>query len=266
MTNELADLIGAERGIGDNSPPPEIEILRERLSDSNVTLLARRDELLASLPRVPAIIEDEQTCGKVADLIKLFTACAKSAEGARIAAKEPFLESGRAVDGFFKQIIDPLTKAKITIETKLTAYQRIQVAEERRRREAEEQRQREEASRLAREAAEQAALMRSQTDLDAAVSADELARQAAADAERAAKAAAVKPAELSRARGDFGAVASLRTWWDMRDLDRDVVDLEALRPHIALDAIEKAVRSFIRAGGRKLRGAAIFENTTSQVR
>lgn len=264
--DELTDLIEAERGLGDNRAPSDIDILRERLIDSNAALLKRRDELLASLPRVPATILDEPTCGKVADLVKLFTACAKAAEGARIAAKEPHLEAGRAVDGFFRGITDPLLKAKTAIEARLTTYQRVKAAEERRRREAEEQHQREEASRLAREAAARAAQMQSQADLDAAVSADELARQAAADADRAGKAAAVKPAELSRSRGDLGSVASLRTFWDVKDLDRETVDLETLRPHLALDAIEKAVRSFVRAGGRALRGVQIFENTTTQVR
>jgi flagellar biosynthesis GTPase FlhF len=263
MDNELAV---AERGIGDNSAPSDIEILRERLVDNNAALLTRRDELLAALPRIPETIGDDETCGKVADMVKLFTACAKTAEGARIAAKEPFLQSERAVDGFFKQISEPLLKAKVAIEARLTAYQRVKAAEERRRREAEEQRQREEAARLAREAQERAEQMRSQQDLEEAVTAGELAQQAAADAERAAKAAVVKPAELSRSRGEFGAVASLRTFMDFRNLDRETIDLAPLRPHLALDAIDKAVRSFIRAGGRKLRGVEIFENTTSQVR
>lgn len=262
--DDLSELI--DRGIGDNAPPSDIEILRERLVDMNAALLARRDDLLAAIPRVPETIGDEETCGKVADMVKLFTACTKTAEAARVAAKEPFLESGRAVDGFFKQITDPLDRAKKTIEARITGYQRIKAAEERRRREAEEQRQREEAARLTREAAERAAQMRSQAELEAAVSAEELARQAAADAERAAHAAAAKPAELSRSRGDFGAVASLRTFWDLRELDRAKLDLESLRAHLPMDALEKAVRAFVRAGGRVLRGVEIFENTTTQVR
>ena len=49
-------------------------------------------------------------------------------------------------------------------------------------------------------------------------------------------------------------------------LDRETIDLEALRPHLPTQALEQAVRSFIRAGGRKLEGVRIFENTGTTVR
>jgi Skp family chaperone for outer membrane proteins len=102
--------------------------------------------------------------------------------------------------------------------------------------------------------------------------ADELARQAEGDLALAQKRVAAKPAEFSRARGDLGAVASLRTFWDFKDLDRTALDLEALRTHLPLDALEKAVRSYIRANfapghpGVQIAGVAIYENTVSAVR
>lgn len=265
----LDELIGETRrdgGIGHNDPPDEIAALRERLETTSDALLRRRDELLAASSRVPAAIDDEETCGKVADYIKQVAACAKAAEGARIAAKEPHLAAGRVVDGFFKAVTDPLDKLKRQIEARLTDYQRRKAEAERRRREEEARRQAAEAERARREAEAAAAAIATEADLVPAIGAEEQARQAAADAALAAKGAAAKPAELSRSRGDYGAVASLRTFWDFRDLDRNTVDLETLRPHLPLDAIEKAVRSYIRAGGRKLRGCEIFENTTTAVR
>ena len=52
----------------------------------------------------------------------------------------------------------------------------------------------------------------------------------------------------------------------MEGLDRDALDLSTLRPFLPLDALEKAVRGFIRAGGRELKGVRIFENTATSVR
>lgn len=251
--------------LGDNKPPSE-HPLRERLERTHGELLARKDELLAAASRAPTEIEDDETAGKVTDFIKQLAAATKNANAARVAEKEPYLEGGRQVDGFFKAITDPLEKTKKAIERVLTAYQRKKADEERRRREEEERRAREAAERKRREAEEAAAKLASDEDLDNAISAEEAAKQAAADAAAAQKSADAKAAELSRNRGDYGGVASLRTFWDFRDLDRASLDLEALRNHLPMDGLEKAVRSFIKAGGRELRGVEIFENTTTVVR
>jgi hypothetical protein len=275
MINDFADL---EPGIGHNRPVGWLALddkgrvtldaaaMREYLLAEIETLADRRDELLGSVARCPIEITDDDTARRVADLIKLIMACVKNAEADRVARKEPFLEGGRLIDGTFKAITEPLDRSKRIVEGRLTTYQREVAAAERRRREAEEQAKREEAAKLAREAAVALAEMRTEDDLAAAILAERAAGEAAADAEVAARAADANAAEMSRQRSDLGAVASLRTFWDFADLDRGAIDLEALRPHLALDAIEKAVRSFIRAGGRELRGCRIYENTTSQVR
>ena len=252
--------------MGDNNPPDDITILRERMEDEAAHLISRRDELIGAVERAPVDIEDDETSGKVADLIKLIMACHKSAEAQRVASKEPFLESGRAVDGFFKRITEPLERAKKQVEHRLTLYQRRKAEEERRRREEEARLQAEEAERQ-RIAAEQAAAdLRTDDDLAAAISAETLSRQAEIDAEKARQAALAKPAELSRSRGELGAVASLRTEWTGEIVSREEIDLSALRPHIPLDALEKAVRAYVRAGGRDLKGAKIYERTVSVVR
>ena len=255
-----------DRGLGDNAPPPDIDILREQVLEEAAQLRARRDEVLASLERTPEVVEDEETSGKVADLIKAMMACHKAAEIARVARKEPFLESGRVIDGCYKQITDPLMKAKERAERRLTLYQRQKAEEERRRREAEAKRQAEEAERMRAEAAARAASITTEKDLAEALTSEEMARQATGDAQKAAKQAGAKAAELSRTRGDRGAVASLRTFWDFTDLRRETLDLEALRHHIPLEGLEQAVRSFIKSGGRELTGVKIFENATTAVR
>ena len=85
-------------------------------------------------------------------------------------------------------------------------------------------------------------------------------------ADRLDKKADAKQADLSRTRGELGSVSSLRTDWVHDGFDREKIDLEALRQHLPADAIDQAIRSFIRAGGRSLRGTSIFEQTSAVVR
>ncbi len=244
----------------------DANVMREYLGEEISTLTARKAELLGSVGRVPATIADDEGARKVADLIKLIAACIKNAEADRVSRKEPFLEGGRVIDGVFRGVTEPLTRAKTDVERKLTLYQREVAEAERRRREEVARAERAEAERLAIEAAECEAEAATDADIDDAISADALARQREADAVAAQRAAEAKPAELSRQRSDYGAVASLRRFWDMEGLDRETIDINALRPFLPLDAIEKAVRAFIKAGGRELKGVRIFENTATTVR
>lgn len=244
----------------------DADTMREYLYEEINAIASRKDALLDSVSRVPALVTDEDTAGKVADLTKLIAACIKNAEADRVARKEPFLEGGRVIDGVFRGITEPLTRAKADVERRLTLWQREKAEAERRRREEIARQVREEAERQRKEAEEAERKARTETDIDAAISADTLAAQREADAIAAQRAAEARPAELSRQRSDYGAVASLRRFWDMEGLDRDALDLETLRPFIPLDALEKAVRAFIRSGGRELRGCRIFENTATTVR
>lgn len=251
--------------IGDNMPP-ETPPIRDRLVEDYAALAKRRDELIEAADRAPATVEDEDTAGKIGDFIKQLTAAHKNAEAARVDEKEFFLDGGRQVDGFFKTITEPLAKAKKLIEARLTEYQRKKAAEERRRREEEERKAREEADRLAKEAAERAAALAQESDLDEALAAEEAAKAAAAVASKAHQETSANAADLSRTRGDYGSVASLRTFWNFRNLDRDKLDLAPLRAHLPQDGLEKAVRSFIKAGGRDLNGVEIFEDAATVVR
>lgn len=262
----------------------DMEALRAALDEAAAALVERKDQLLAGFDRMPATIADADQNNKAADMVRLITACAKAADAEREAYKAPFWQAGGLVDTVFKQIIDPLiarsSGIKGKIETRMTSYQREVEAAERRRREEEAKKVREEEDRRRREAEEAARLAReaeeraeSETDLEYAIRAgeeakraEEVARQAAADAVPVARAAEVKAADLTRERSDFGAVSSLRTFWDYRDFNRDAIDLDKLRPHLNEDDIKKALRAFIRAGGRSIDGATIFQNTVTQVR
>src|SRR5262249_42481159 len=115
--------------------------------------------------------------------------------------------------------------------------------------------------------------MRSEVDLQVALEAQRKADQAAADLVAAERSSRAKNAELSQSRGEYGSVASLRTFWDVADIDRATLDLEALRPHLSADALERACRAWVKAaqpapGGPApvLRGCRVFENTSTVVR
>lgn len=200
--------------IGDNQPPQsDAEALRARLAEQNGEIIKRKDDLLGAVVRAPAEIVDDATAGKMSDFVLQIGAAYKAAEKVRVAEKEIFLAGTRTVDGFFKAITGPLLDAKDTIERRLTAYQRKKADEERRRREEDARRAREEAERREREAAAAIAAVETDEDLDAAVAAEEEAERKRAEARLAAEDARAKAAELSRTRGDYGAVASLRTTW-----------------------------------------------------
>lgn len=250
--------------IGHNSDDAAQRI-REDLDVKHIDILARAKDLLAACARVPEAITDDETAGKVGDFVKQIATCMKAADTARVGEKEPFLAGGRTVDGYFKALTDPLDKAKGAVQQRITLYLREKEAAERRAREEAARLEREVAEAKRREAEAAAAAMVNQSSLDDAVAAELAAKKASADAAAADKAANVNAAELSRTRGDYGSVASLVTFWDFKDLDRDKIDLQVLRHHIPVDALEKAVRSFIKSGGRTLPGVTIFENSKARV-
>jgi len=234
-------------GIGHNRAP-----LKDLLTDNYADIAARADELVAATTRAPVSIDNDDTQGKVGDLIKMIGACVKRSEVARVSEKEPFLQAGREVDAFFKGISDTLEKTKRALESRVTTYLRAKADAERRRREEEEVRAREEADRLAAQAA-------TAKQLDAAIEAETVAREAT-------KAAEARPAEMARTRGDLGSVSTLRTVWDFEVIDYAGIPLDAIRPYIARSDLDKAIRGAVRSGLRDLKGVRIFENSTAVVR
>ena len=203
--------------IGDNQPPADADPLRDRLGDDYGEMIARSDELLGAFDRAPGDITDANA-GPMTDFIKQIGAHVKTLDKARVAEKEPYLQGGRTVDGFFKTMTGKLEKSASALRSRLTLYERVKAAIERRAREDEERRQRKEAKRLCREAEAKAAAAQTETDLEDAVQVEAQASEAEADALKAGKAAEAKPAELHTTRGDYGASSSLRTFWDFTDL------------------------------------------------
>jgi hypothetical protein len=92
------------------------------------------------------------------------------------------------------------------------------------------------------------------------------AQTAAKVAEQARTRAAAKPADLSRVRGEYGSLGSLRQRWGFHILDRAEIDLEVLRPYLSGDCIDHAISAAIAAGIREIRGVEIKEGRHVVVR
>ncbi|MCH7936631.1 MAG: hypothetical protein IH994_06020 [Proteobacteria bacterium] len=248
--------------IGANQPPADANPLLDRLRTDHADLISRRDELLGGIDRAPEAIEDEKTAGIMADFVqKQIDKFLKRAKAVHADEKEPYLSGGRTVDGFWHSLIDDIETGKLKLNAARKKFADDKAAKERKAREEAARLAREEQERLQREAEEQAAKLREEKDLQAAVEAEEAAEAARLVAEKAAKVAAAKPAEMGRTRGEHGGMTTLKQFWNFSDLDRATLDLEALREHIPAKALDQAVRSFVDAGGRELKGVRIYEDT-----
>lgn len=246
--------------IGHNKPPSDLEILQNKLSEKYANARKLAHDLAAAANASPAMIENEEQAAAITDIIREITKHDKTLEGSRISEKETYLAAGRAVDAFFKKGQDLIGTAKKNISATLTAWQNKKASEERARREAE-------AAAARQAAADAAALALAQEQASKPTEAAIALNQAVIAEQEAKKAtvvASIKP--LTHTYGNSGAMASLRTVWIGEIEDRATLDLEQLRAHISQDALDKAVSAFVRAGGRELKGAKIYEKNESVVR
>jgi len=248
--------------IGHNNPPTDPVIMAEVFSEKYQEILARAEELIEASTRIPTEFLDEETAVKAISFIPQITEAKKKLESVRVSEKEPYLNLGRIVDGFFKVRQDRLDAAKSKAQRPLDDFMKKKEAERRRQEMAEQQ----ERARIASEQAEHARLLEAQNKPAEAAAVLDAAIASEAQAQRHEDMAQAKPAELARTRSDTGALATLRTSWVGEITDREALDLESLRQHIPADALQKALNSFIKAGGRNLRGASIFEKTETVVR
>ena len=247
---------------------PDTDPLLGRLQENHADLLGRKAALLGACERAPQEIADEETAGKMADFVqKQIDPFLKRAKDVHQSEKEPFLSAGRTVDGFWHTLIDDLEKWKINLNKVRKAYADEKAAAEKKRLDEIAAAQRAEAERLRWEAEEKAAVLKDNADLNRAIEAGEAAERARIAAERAAKEAAAKPAEMGRSRGEHGGLTTLRQFWNFSDVDCAKIDLEALRAHFPSDAIEAAIKSWIRANEETLKtggglvGVRIFRDT-----
>ena len=95
---------------------------------------------------------------------------------------------------------------------------------------------------------------------------EDRAEEAEENARRAEAAARAKSADLTRVRSASGAVATTRTSWAFDITDLDAIPLDKIRPYLARDAIEKALRTAVRFGARDIAGVRIFQDDKATFR
>lgn len=248
--------------IGHNNPPSDLDILTERLQENNQKVFDRVDKLKEAADRVPAEIDNDETAGKVADYIKAVNTCHKALEDTRKAEKQPFLDMGRVVDETFKVPQEELAIAKAKANKPLTAYSVKKQEEERKRREVE-------AEKARKEAEERAAKAKELEDAGLKEQAEAAKKQAERENDKADRyeQSATTGAGLGMSRGATASV-SVRKQWVGKVVDREKLDLEALRPYFSDAELQKAVNGFVRdhKGDKKLAGAEITEEASAVTR
>jgi hypothetical protein len=204
-----------------NRPAPPTPLLREQviewldyslegLTERRATVLDAMIAMLEGNER----IADESTAGAYAENVRMAVALERAAKSQIDDAKRPYLDGGRAVDGWRNAFMAPLTQAIQEAKGRLAIWEQYKVALQR-----EEARKRADlAARLAeadRQRAEQAQAEQGLFSASASVL-GEVAEASALQAMRAQEQAGAKAATLSRTTGHYGAQASLRTTWTYR--------------------------------------------------
>lgn len=244
----------------DNLPPPLIT--RDQLSVDFFHLIREVAELENECFDLPSVAEDEEDIGLITKTASGIIKLSKRIEEARTEHNRPFLDGSALLNDFFKRDLGTtLSTLKGNLEKVSTAYQRKKA-----------ERERAERDRIAVEARDKAAAAARQVEetvhaghVPAVTAAVSQASALTAFANRATAAAAAPVSSMGQVKTDAG-TASLVDNWTFDDLDVNAIDLETLRPFIPQTAIEQALRAFIKAGRRDIKGARIFNDSKSRFR
>lgn len=247
-----------EAKIGHNQPPEDS--IAANLNERNKQLLDDGESLLDDAALMPEKLDTEEQSREASDLVKRINEHRKVAEDAHSVEKEPYLRGGQAVDAFFKKPIADLKAAAAGLKDKIGAYLTQQEIERQRKLREEEDKKRKEAEAEAAKALELAA----EGKKEAATLAEHKAHNAEVQADKLEKKLDSGASE-TKVKGDAG-TASLRKTWVGEVVDRTQLDLNPLRQFISDESLQKLVTAYVKAGGRELAGAKIYEKTDAVVR
>lgn len=202
--------------MGHNNPPLT-ELLPQRYE--HFTGLAQ--ELLAAASTVPAKVDDDETSGKFAELVKKMRETEKSFETAFEGEKAPHTLAITQIGGFFKTWMERLEKERRRLTDINKDYNERKKAAEKKRLEEIAAKKREDEERKRREANDAAstkALAQMALDEYQRLSreADEAKASASSEVEKAQAEVAIAEAKLARVKADNSAIAA--------DLAKRVVD------------------------------------------
>lgn len=244
----------------DNLPPPLVT--RSALIADAYHLIVEVAELDNECRDLPIVAEDDQDLATITGTATRIIQVNKRLEAARKEQVKPLNDAETVVNDFYKrELMVILAGLKGGLEQIATAYQRKKAQREQAAREA--------AAAEAKRAAEAAAAKVIETvkanDVPAATQAVTQSNSLAAFAAKASAAAAAPVRTMAKVSSEEG-TASLVDNWTFADLDANSIDLETLRPYLPQAAIEQALRAFIKAGHREIKGARIFNDSTTRFR
>lgn len=261
-----------------NAPPRPVPLTEEQIKDwlgyEYAGLIERRTEVLQSLTNVANAllthpIQDDAGQGRVGDARRTGESLVRLIETRRGEAKRPFLEAGKTVDTWAKDLADSL---RTGLKPLISEMDRYGIEKEER-----ERKEREENARLARiEADRQAAeAARALQEEEAVRQADALqaASRAEGKADRAERRAEKGTADLTRVHSDFGTTSSLVEEMDVTVTDKAALPLDLLVPDMVeirrrarVAWADDANKPAIRAGRQPIPGATITITKTTRVR
>lgn len=237
--------------IGHNSGLLSPDTIQAGLELDFADRVKRTEDLRAAVGRLPAKVEDDATAARIADLADQFRKHIAALKKAHESAKDPYLTGGRIVDQFFNPAVKELSALlKDEVLARNTAYFTAKDKAERERAEAEAKAARDAAERIAQAAT-------TEREIDLAIAQEEIAEAAEAKAQ-------APTADLTRVHSAHGVTTSLRSFgWKHRNVDRAKLDLEKLRHYLPAEALDQAIRAYIRANGTPpaaLAGCEFFED------
>jgi hypothetical protein len=275
--------------IGDNRPVDAAASVLDRLGTDYGELSRSASSLLETARSLGETVENERELEGFSNVIVSLRDTIGRAEAARTAEKEPYLRGGQAVDGFFSSLKERLDKGRAILQRRVDAYQerkrnaereRLRLIRETQEREAREARAREqealrvaEEARLAAERARKpetkAAKGESASAAEGEAAAAAAAASSAADAAETARIDTLRPsADLVRERFEGGRVVTGQDVGYAELVDRNKVDMNALRPYFTEAEIAKALRGWAKATGhnKQMDGAEIGHRFRAPVR
>jgi len=289
---------------GSNEAPDYAKLVTERIAAEYAEFNTTLAEMLDQARALPSPIHNDEDALSSGALIKRFRDLDGRVEAVRVLEKEPYLRGGNAVDSFFNALRDKIGKrvktdrsakpgAADVLQARINDYQDRKLAVERARLAAEQA----EAARVAQEAARKAAEEARQAEearlaAERARKPENIATKSAAAVEQERRAIEVEieakrqaeqaeearlnslasTADLVRTRGSDASGAGVLLTSAKENyallVDRNKVDMNALRPYFTDAEIEKALRGWAKATGYRTRmeGAEIGQRNKGVTR
>lgn len=245
-------------GVHRSNLPDLPVLLAEIYSDLN----RRRDANAAAFKALPSVLGNDEDLAAARDAVKESNDILAEAKRKHEAEKAPYLKSGRDVDAFFNAgIRDRLAPLK----SQATDAVGIYLEKQRLAREAEAKARAEAEAAEAAALAEKAAALEAEgrvREADAIMSAAVGAEEASAQARSFSSLSSSDQSRISLGDGS----ASVRTVKDFRNVRRDELDLEKLRPFFSEAAINDAIKRFMATGQTSLKGVEFYDKPRATIR